>query len=422
MKNKIKLGFVGLTHLGLNYLAASAQKNFSVTGVDINNKKIIRLNKKIIEYEEPNLKKVILKNNKNIRFSNDFKNLKKCNLVFISQDVKTSASGKSDLKNLRILIDKTIKHLNKNAILVVLSQMKPGLMRSINIDHKKLYYQVETLIFGKAFNRALYPERIIVGCQSKFNEINPIYLRYLKSFKCPILKMEYESAEIAKISINLLLASSVTTTNILSELCEKMSADWNDIVPALKLDKRIGKFAYIKPGLGISGGNIERDIVTVKSLLRKKSPPDLLLKNILENSQYMKTWIGRILTKEIILDEKNKISIGIVGAAYKENTNSIKNSPIIDLLNYLKNKKNISIYEPMLNLELKNKNIQQVKDLKKLINKNKILIFMRPWVNQKEIKNIHKNLNNKLIIDPYRVINFKDQKNKSNKYFTLGTN
>ena len=422
MKYKIKLGFVGLTHLGLNYLAASAQKKFSVTGVDTDSKKVLKLNKNIIEYEEPNLKKVILKNNKNIRFSNDFKNLKKCNLVFISQDVKTSTSGKSDLKNLLILINKTIKHLNKNAILVVLSQMKPGFMRSINIDHKKLYHQVETLIFGKAFNRALYPERIIVGCQSKFNEINPLYLRYLKSFKCPILKMEYESAEIAKISINLLLASSVTTTNILSELCEKMSADWNDIVPALKLDKRIGKFAYIKPGLGISGGNIERDIVTVKSLLRKKSPPDLLLKNILENSQYMKTWISRILTKEMILDEKNKISIGIIGAAYKENTNSIKNSPIIDLLNYLKNKKNISIYEPMLNLELKNKNIQQVKDLKKLINKNKILIFMRPWVNQKEIKNIHKNLNNKLIIDPYRVINFKDQKNRLNKYFTLGTN
>ena len=422
MKYKIKLGFVGLTHLGLNYLAASAQKKFSVTGVDTDSKKVLKLNKNIIEYEEPNLKKVILKNKKNITFSNDFKNLKKCNLVFISQDVKTSTNGRSDLKNLLILINKTIKHLNKNAILVVLSQMKPGFMRSINIDHKKLYHQVETLIFGKAFNRALYPERIIVGCQSKFNEINPLYLRYLKSFKCPILKMEYESAEIAKISINLLLASSVTTTNILSELCEKMSADWNDIVPALKLDKRIGKFAYIKPGLGISGGNIERDIVTVKSLLRKKSPPDLLLKNILENSQYMKTWISRILTKEMILDEKNKISIGIIGAAYKENTNSIKNSPIIDLLNYLKNKKNISIYEPMLNLELKNKNIQQVKDLKKLINKNKILIFMRPWVNQKEIKNIHKNLNNKLIIDPYRVINFKDQKNRLNKYFTLGTN
>ena len=53
----------------------------------------------------------------------------------------------------------------------------------------------------------------------------------------------------------------------------------------------------------------------------------MLLKNILENSQYMKSWIGRILTKEINLDKKNKISIGIVGAAYKENTNS-------NLINY----------------------------------------------------------------------------------------
>ena len=422
MRKEIKIGFVGLTHLGLNYLAASAQKKFSVTGIDTNSKKIIKLDKNIIEYEEPYLKKVILKNNKNIKFSDDFKNLNKCNLVFISQDVKTSTSGKSDLKNLRILINKTITYLDKDAILVVLSQMKPGFMRSINIDHKKLYHQVETLIFGKAFNRALYPERIIVGCKNKFNEISPIYLRYLKSFKCPILKMEYESAEIAKISINLLLASSVTTTNILSELCEKMSADWNDILPALKLDKRIGKFAYIKPGLGISGGNIERDIVTVKGMLKKKSPPDFLLKNMLENSQYMKNWIGRILTKETILDKKNKINIGIVGAAYKENTNSIKNSPIIDLLNYLKNKKKISIYEPMLSLELKNKNIEQVKSLKELITKNKIIIFMRPWVNQKEIKNIHRNLKNKLVIDPYRVINFKDQKKRSNKYFTLGAN
>ena len=422
MVKKIKLGFVGLTHLGLNYLAASVQKNFSAIGIDVDSKKILKLNKNIVEYEEPNLKKAILKNNKKITFSDNFKNLKKCNLVFISQDVKTSISGKADLKSLRILINKTIKHLNKNAILVVLSQMKPGFMRSIKIDQKKLYHQVETLIFGKALNRALYPERIILGCENKFEEISPIYLKYLKSFKCPILKMEYESAEIAKISINLLLAASVTTTNILSELCEKTSADWNDILPALKLDKRIGIFAYIRPGLGIAGGNIERDIVTVKIMLKKKSPPDLLLKNMLDNSQHMKCWISRVLTKEGILNKKNKIDIGIVGATYKENTNSIKNSPIIDLLNYLKDKKNISIYEPMLNLKLKNKNIQQVKNLKKLLTKNKILIFMRPWINQKEIQNIYKNLSNKLIIDPYRVINFNNKKDKLNKYFTIGNN
>ena len=89
MIKKTKLAFVGLTHLGLNYLAASASKKYSVLGIDLNKNKIKKLNDNIIEYREPNLKKTILKNKKNIYFSNDFKKLKQCDLVFISEDVKT---------------------------------------------------------------------------------------------------------------------------------------------------------------------------------------------------------------------------------------------------------------------------------------------------------------------------------------------
>ena len=53
--------------------------------------------------------------------------------------------------------------------------------------------------------------------------------------------MKYESAELTKIAINIYLASSITTTNVLSKVCEKIDANWLDIIPALKLDKRIGK-------------------------------------------------------------------------------------------------------------------------------------------------------------------------------------
>ena len=77
--------------------------------------------------------------------------------------------------------------------------------------------------------------------------------------------MRYESAELAKISINMCLVASVTTANTLAELCEKIGADWSEIVPALKLDKRIGQYAYLAPGLGIAGGNLERDLATVCS-------------------------------------------------------------------------------------------------------------------------------------------------------------
>ena len=330
MKN-IKIGFVGLTHLGLNYLAATVQKNYSVIGVDTNEKIIKRLNKNIIDHREPNLKKLITKNKKKILFTSQFKYLSTCQIIFISQDVSTDEKGQSDLKSLRKLIDKTITKIIKKSIFVILSQMKPGFVRSINFPKSRLYYQVETLVFGNAINRALFPERVIIGCDNKLKKINPIYLKYLKKFSCPIIKMNFESAEVAKIAINLLLASSVTTSNILSELCEKVSADWQDVIPALRLDKRIGKFSYIKSGLGIAGGNIERDIVTAKNLLKKNEPPSLILNDILGNSDYMKNWVKRLLIKKKFLNEK-KINIGVVGVTYKENTNSIKNSPALKLI------------------------------------------------------------------------------------------
>ena len=80
--------------------------------------------------------------------------------------------------------------------------------------------------------------------------------------------MNYESAELAKISINIFLISSVTSTNILSEISENIGANWSDVSNALKLDKRIGKYAYLKPGLGISGGNLERDLETFRNFLK----------------------------------------------------------------------------------------------------------------------------------------------------------
>ena len=93
----MKIGFFGLTHLGLNYLAASAAKGFKVVGFDHNDNVISKLSKfeKIIN--EPNLFKNIKKFKKNIIFTNNFDELKKFKIIFISSDVKTDNKGKSDI-------------------------------------------------------------------------------------------------------------------------------------------------------------------------------------------------------------------------------------------------------------------------------------------------------------------------------------
>ena len=78
-----------------------------------------------------------------------------------------------------------------------------GFTDSIKWNKKNLYYQVETLIFGEAVNRALKPEQFIIGTTD--NKINKKYLKFLKSYKSKIHIMNYKSAELAKISINLYL-------------------------------------------------------------------------------------------------------------------------------------------------------------------------------------------------------------------------
>ena len=78
--------------------------------------------------------------------------------------------------------------------------------------------------------------------------------------------MRYESAEVTKTAINVYLAGSVTYANSLADICEAVGADWTEIIPALKLDRRIGPHAYLRPSLGVAGGNIERDLVSLGEL------------------------------------------------------------------------------------------------------------------------------------------------------------
>ena len=190
----LRVGFVGLSHLGLNYLAAAAEKNFSTIGFDINSELISKLNKFEVPLSEPYLEKNLRKNKNLISFSDDFSLIKKCDIVFISQDVKTNKNGTGKLEDIKSLINRTKKFIKKDTILVILSQIQPKFMNNIKFDKTRLFYQVETLVFGFSVERALYPERIIIGCYNKNIPIKKKYLVYLKKFKCPLIKMKYESA------------------------------------------------------------------------------------------------------------------------------------------------------------------------------------------------------------------------------------
>ena len=398
-----KISFCGLSHLGLVYSSVYSQFSKEVVGFDFDKNLIENLKKNQININEPGLEKRILANKRKFKFTSNFKDLEKSNLIFISKDIATDSNGNSDYSELNKICNIIKKLKSQNTAIIILSQLYPGFSKKFDSQIKnQVYYQVETLVFGDAIKRALKPERFIIG--SKNIKIqNKYYLNLLNKFKCPILNMNYQSAEFTKIAINLFLISSTMTTNLLCRLSEKIDFDWESISNSLKLDRRIGKYAYINPGLGLSGGNLERDLVATEKLLKRNKIDESLIKSWKKISNERKYWISNKISQ---LSKKIKIkNVSMLGLSYKIDTDSIKNSPAIFTI--IKNPNIIfNCNDPKVKFD-KIQRFQNVKifQLKKCVTKSKIILIATPWPDYFNFFNKNKHmLKNKILIDPFNCL------------------
>ncbi len=412
------IGFCGMTHLGINSAIASAARGFEVVGFDLDEELIENLSRHEFPIEEPDLIEFVDKYQERLTFSASLNDLEQCDVIYIAPDVPTDENGISDISNVENLFKLVTNYVKEDSVLVILSQVSPGFTRNFSKLHKHLYYQVETLIFGRAIDRATNPERFIIGCSDPSNPLPNSLVKYLNAFDCPILPMRYESAELAKISINMCLVASVSTANTLAEICEQIGADWKEIIPSLRLDKRIGQFSYIEAGLGISGGNLERDLTSVIKISESAGTDCGIVKAWLNNSKYRKSWPLRILEKEVFNKIKNA-KIAILGLTYKENTHSIKNSPAILLIESLSDFKLVA-YDPVARVKINN---LEVKDSAyEAVDSADVVLIMTPWQEFRElsIKKIKDLMNGNIIIDPYRILDTVLLKENHIEHFVLG--
>jgi len=411
-----KISCLGMSHLGLVYSSVFSQYAKKIVCYDEDAELIAKLRRSKVEIYEPYLAEELKKNKKKFLFTNNCKDCEKSDLIFISLDAKTNKRNQVDLSNIKKIFKKILKlNISNHIPIIFLSQLPLGFCENISKNIKNhIYYQVETLVFGNAIQRAKFPERIIVGSKNK-KIYSKNYINLLKKFRCPIINMNYLSAELTKIAINIYLISTISTTNYLTMLGEKIGFDWETISDALRSDKRIGKYAYLRPSLGLAGGNLERDLNNLDFLSRKYSVDNSLIRSWYKISNLRKKWIENILNK--LLKRTNQKKIFILGLAYKENTSSIKNANSIYLINKFKDL-NFYGYDPIVkNIYIKNFHFIESRDLflfsKIIIITNSSKKFLYLFIKNK------KKINNKIIIDPYNILSSINLK-KNNKVFSLG--
>jgi UDPglucose 6-dehydrogenase len=414
------VGFAGMMHLGIVSAIAAAARGFSVIGYDSDESLVSRLGGHDLPILEPGLDRLLATNQDRIRFSATLGDLSGCDVVYIAADVPTDDEAHSDLTPISALVDRVSQHLRDDTVLVVLCQVPPGFTRTISrVPHDRLIYQVETLIFGRAVERALNPERFIVGCADPEKPLPPRYRELLDAFGCPILPMRYESAELAKISINFCLVASVTVANVLAELSESIGADWAEIVPALRLDRRIGPYSYLSPGLGIAGGNLERDLRTVLNLAEDRGTDVGVVHASIANSRHRRDWCWRVL-QERVVSIKPTARVGVLGLAYKEHTDSTKNSPALALLGRLRGM-DLRVHDPVVPTAIVPYTIGCSEPLACAEGAD-ALVLATPWPQYRklQIPDLARLMTGRVLIDPFRLLDGGEAAAAGFEYHALG--
>lgn len=417
------VGFLGLSHLGVITSTVMSSLGVKTICFDLDKSLTEELSQGASSISEPGLKQLLNSNSRRQTFTSCILDLKECDFVYVSCDVPTNTEGISDtlpVERLILLIRSNLPDMD----IVVLSQVHPGFTRNFaDLTSGHIYYQVETLVFGKAIERSLNQTRIIVGSRNANDKLPKAYLQILKLYKCPIFVFSYETAELVKVAINSFLASDVTLTNTLAELSEEIHAEWEDIVNALVLDERIGRHRYLKPGLGISGGNIERDLNTLVELSTRVKINDSLLKTIIDVNLHHRRWVVRKLHKYGLLDPIPRI-FGILGLSYKKDTNSTKNSPAISLIEELPRNSKVLVFDPVVkSLEKPPKMaISFEKSALEVFRRSDVILIMTPWDEFSSIldSNYHSHLKDKVIIDPFGVLKRESGVLGLRKYVTIG--
>lgn len=389
-----------MTHLGIVMAATTAARSYNVI--------CYHPGPWSAPQGEPGLTE--LASDRNLHTTKNEQALAKCDIVFVTLDVPLNQFNQPDFEPVRQLVNIIVPHLKHDAVLVIMSQVPPGFTRNINFPKERLFYQVETLIFGESVSRALIPERIIIGCAEPGN-MPRVYHNFLREFGCNLLPMSYESAELSKIAINTMLIAQINTTNMLAEYCEHTGADWLEVVPALRSDPRIGQYAYLTPGLGLGGGHIERDLHTLLTL-ELYSGGEQLVKSFLGQSYRKRHWL---LQKVQEIFRTSQTRIALLGLAYKPGTDSTINSPGIALLESLPHD-NIVTHDPVV------KHPSCLPSAYACYTHADILIIATPWPEYQKIKimDLQQQMRGRVIIDPYRVLNKDEAVLLGFEYHTLG--
>ena len=431
----MKLCMIGTGYVGLVSGACFSDLGNNVVCVDINKKKINKLNSGIIPIYEPGLNELVRKNfdQKRLSFTTNLKKaIRNSDIIFICVGTPTkNNSNKADLKYVYNAARTISKNLNKYKIIVTKSTVPvttgDKIEKIIKSKNKRKKFDVisnpEFLREGEAIRDFVYPDRVLVGTNSK--KANKI----MKSLYLPIIKKERRyfnssrrGAEIIKYASNAFLATKISYINELANLCEKTGVDIKDVSFGMGSDERIGE-RFLRAGPAYGGSCFPKDTKGLVSTADAYKINMSIVKSVINSNNHRKVLLTKRIEKILGKRLKNK-KISFLGVTFKPNTDDMRDSSSLTMIPYLSKKGAIvSYYDPTgkKNNFLKLKNTKYSNNVKDACKDADLIVLHTEWDEFKSLdfKRLVKNKNFK-VYDLRNLYNQEEMLKNKIKYYSIG--
>jgi len=370
----MKISIIGCGYVGMVTGVCLANSGHQVYFYDQDREKLDNLNTGKNLIFEKNLKnKLNLAKKKNkIFFCKTLKEtIVKSEVAFIcvGTPLKKNNINLKYIKNVTIEVADMLKY-KKNFSLIYKSTIPPSTVEEtcIPLLKKKLGNNIDknlNIIFNPEFLRegnAIYdfenPIRIILGVRNNKSKIilRKIYKKYQKKSK--LIFVDIKTAEFIKYHSNAFFSLLISYSNEISNLCSKIGIDYIDVFDAFKLDNRLNInnknpeiINYMMPGIGYGGSCFPKDIKTFIKFSEKKNFNLSILKNVDKINTFQPKFISKIILKKF--KKKNIKNCLVLGLTFKENTDDIRNSTSIEVVNLLAESKiKVFVYDPIFSKQL----------------------------------------------------------------------
>ncbi len=336
----MKMSVIGTGYLGATHAAAMAEIGHEVVGVDVDDAKIFRLQQGDVPFFEPGLPELLRKHVESgaLRFTTSMAEATRdAELHFVCVGTpQKKGEYAADLTYVDAAVTALVEHLPPGTVVVGKSTVPAGtaarLAPIIEAAGGELVWNPEFLREGFAVQDTLHPDRIVLGVEGARGRaaMERAYAPMLAE-DVPLVVTDYATAELVKVAANSFLATKISFINAMAEVCEVTGADVVQLSEAIGHDARIGH-RFLHAGLGFGGGCLPKDIRAFMARAGELGVDQALsfLKSVDEINLRRRARMVD-LAREVCNGTFAGQRVGVLGAAFKPNSDDIRDSPALDV-------------------------------------------------------------------------------------------